>query len=500
MQELFMKKNEQLRFELLKLLIYSKKGLSTNEVSQKLNIPNHSFYIYRSQLEEDLAVVFKENSVILEKKETYYSITSSLNISYIIDTMRLYYIKISQTFSILNALSYRYYDSAEELSQNLNLSLSHTYKILGFFNQLLEPFDISINFSSKKKQSNIIGNEKNRRLVMFYVYWSVYKGVEWPFKFSPTFLQELPAPIDSQLLSPSQKMRLNYFQVITYWHLSYKLELISLPKDFLPYLEVFQKVSPTSFADSIKESLRKRHVSDQHIYEEELFFGFLARFFISNIDSPTNKIRIATMFIDSSLPITTFTSKFLNDFLKKYNVSLTQENYAASYYLIIFHLFYVKFFTIDSPFSEISDDAPFTAESSDGLFKIHETELAKFIHNNWNSELFPPISTIPSLVTYLAKLLYLVLITSNKHRPLNVLIQHSKTIYGYDLIKNKLLIFFKDTTLRITFDINEADIIISDSFEKNNDTPFFYFEHPEDTEAWKNLISFISQELYSLLR
>ncbi|WP_430602388.1 hypothetical protein IGJ02_002724 [Enterococcus sp. DIV0724b] len=499
MQELFMKKNEQLRFELLKLLIYSKKGLPTNEVSQKLSIPNHSFYIYRSQLEDDLASAFKDNSVILEKKETDYLITSTLNTSYIIDTMRLYYIKISQTFSILNALSYRYYDSAEELSQNLNLSLSHTYKILGLFNKLLEPFDISINFSSKKKQSNIIGNEQNRRLVMFYVYWSVYKGIEWPFNFLPTSLQSLPVPINSQLLSPSQKARLNYFQSITYWHLSYKLELISLSKDFLPYLKIFQQVSPTSFADIIKDSLRKRHVSDEHIYEEELFFGFLARFFISNIDSPTNKILITTMLIESSLPIATFTSRFLNDFLKKYNVSLTQESYSTSYYLIIIHLFYVKFFNIDSPFSEISDDIPIMAETSDGLFQIHEAELTKFIHKNWNSELFPSISTIPSLVTYLAKLLYLVLITSNKHRPLNVLIQHSKSIYGYDLIKNILLIFFKDTTLRITFDINEADIIISDSFEKNSDKPFFYFEHPEDSEAWKNLISFISKELYFLL-
>ena len=504
MQTLLMSRNERQQFELLKQLIPKKDGMTAQEIMDSLNLSLHTVYRYEKQLAEGLSHVFEDQLVSLFKENGYYKIfiDNSLSVSYVIDKMGLYYIQISQQFSLSDALFYRSYASVEALAQEVNLSLSHTYKILKRMNKSFEPFNISIAFPDKSNRTNIVGDEKNVRITMFYIYWTIYKGIEWPFYHAPNSFSELEPPIKTAQLSPSQKTRLIYYQTFTYWQIIYRKEYISISKEFLNYLEIFEEVSPVSFPAQIKESLHKNQVSESVIHAEESYFGFLVRFYIANIDSFEDKVLITTKLIASKLPLTIFATNLLNDFLKRYSVVLTEENYVLNYYQIIFNLLYIQFFGTHVPFSQTLDEKFPCLETYTDLFDTDKDELTQFVYENLSSKLFPSISKSSTLVEYLAKLFYLVLNSSVNQQPLKVLIQYSKTIYGYDLIKNNLSHTFGENVLEFTLDILEADIVISDSFElisdeTRNPPSVFYFEYPYDTTSWQDLIVFISKRLYS---
>lgn len=504
MQTILMRTNERQQFELLKQLITRKNGLTAQEIMDSSKLSLHTIYRYEKQIADGLSHVFENQSVFLSKENGYYKvfIDDSLSVSYVIDKMGLYYLKISQQFSLSDALFYQSYASVEALAQDVNLSLSHTYKILKRMNKSFEPFNIRITFPDKSNRTNIVGDEKGFRITMFYIYWTIYKGIEWPFYHAPISFSEFESSIKTEQLSPSQKTRLIYYQTFTYWQIIYRKEYVSISKEFLDYLEIFEEVSPVSFPLPIKELLYKNHVSESVIHAEESYFGFLARFYIANIDSFEDKVLITNKLIASKLPLTTFASDLLNDFLKKYSIILTEENYVLNYYQIIFNLLYIQFFGIHVPFSQTLDEKfPYLKTYTD-LFDIDKDELTQFVYEKLSSDLFPSISKSSTLVEYLAKLFYLVLNSSVNQQPLKVLIQYSKTIYGYDLIKNNLSHTFGEDVLEFTFDILEADIIISDSFEEisdtiNNPPSVFYFEYPYDTTSWQDLIVFISKRLYS---
>lgn len=80
---------------------------------------------------------------------------------------------------------------------------------------------------------------------------------------------------------------------------------------------------------------------------------------------------------------------------------------------------------------------------------------------------------------------------------LKLYIQYSKKNYGEELIEAKIFQIFSRDHLTITSDSNNADFIISDSYENNNcETPLFYLEDIFNPQIWEVLISQIQQLLF----
>lgn len=506
MQTLLMKKTERQQFELLKQLIRKPEGMTALEITDYLHISLHAAYRYEKQLSEGLSQTFPENKVLLFKENNIYKvfIDRSLSISYVIDTMGLYYIQISQQFGLSRALFYKNFPSAEALAQEVNLSLSHTYKILKRMNKSFEPFNISIVFQEGDTNKNMVGDEKSIRITMFYIYWAIYKGLEWPFFRSPKYFSELPAPIEITRLSPSQKKRLIYFQTFTYWQIIYKKSYVILQPEFAAYLDFFEEVSPVHFPKMIQDLLYKNQVPENVIRGEERYFGFLARFYIANIDSSEDKQLIVAKLKRSKLPLTDFAILFLDQFLFQFEINLSEKNYDLLYYQIIFNLLYTQFFGTDVPFTQVTDEVFPYKEDTPDLFDMQKKDLIDYVYDNLSKLLFPTIKKESSLVEYLARILYSALSSANNQTTLKLFIQYSKTIYGYDLIKNKLSTIFNSTVLEFTFDITKADIVISDSCEsldliEANKPMIFYFEYPYDEAVWQSLTKFINQQICSKL-
>jgi hypothetical protein len=493
MESLFMKKNEKLRFELLKQLLYAKNGITTYKITKQLTLSSKSFYRNKQKLNDDLKLVFPNQQVQIKKKKLVYVIefNDSLTVSYIVDSMKLYYIKNSQKFSVLAALLKRHYVSVEALAQDLNLSPSHVYSNLNYLKIILAPFNLKISFASKLYQTNILGEEKNIRVLGFILFWIVFKGLAWPFEKTPSIYQTLPIAVNDERLSFSQKKRIRYFQNVTFWRVLYRKESLSLSDEFMEYLSFFEMTSPTQLFSELKQ------VDLESIDEksESYFFGFLSRFLVANIDSDEEKISIAQRFINSDLPIAVLTTKILNRLLLSYDVKLSKENYLKNYYLLIVNLLYIRNIGVDFRQFLVDD----SHESKAKWFSPNESSYRLFVKESLVAEPLLKKHMKPGFVSLMAKFFHSILKSAKKEAKLLIFIQHSPNNFIYDFIKNNLLIIFGDSTLEFTFDSTKADVIISDSFEsEQTNMNSFHLEHSHDPESWKALILFISDKIYSL--
>lgn len=493
MESLFMKKNETLRFELLKELLYAKNGVTTKDIMKKFTISSKTFYRYKQKLADDLNTAFPNQQVKIRKRKLHYIIelADSLTFSYVIDALRLYYIKHSQRFSILAALLKRHYVSVESLAQDLSLSPSHVYSNLKRIRNLLAPFHLNISFAPTLYQTNIIGEEKNIRVLGFILFWIIFKGLEWPFEKTPSAYQTLPLVIDDERLSYSQKNRLRYFQNVTFWRMLYRKQSLSLSEEFMAYLRFFEQEAPTFLFSELNHA----DLDAIDTKSEAYFFGFLSRFLVANVDSDKEKKSIAQHFINSELPIALLTTKILNKLLLSYNVRLTSDNYLKNYYLVIINLLYIRYIGVDFRRFLVND----SAESKAKWFSPDEDSYRLFVNEALVTEPLLKKYMKPGFISLMAKFFQSILKSAEKEAKLLVFIQHSPNNFIYDFIRNNLLTIFGDSTLDFTFDANEADIIISDSFEsEQTNVRSFHFEHSHDPETWSALILFISGKIYAL--
>lgn len=493
MESLFIKKNEALRFELLKQLLYAQNGVTTQEMMKQFNISSRMFYRYKQKLSDDLKNVFPRQEVHIKKKKLVYMIEmdDALTFSYVIDSMKLYYIKNSQKFAILAALLRRHYISVEALAQDINLSPSHVYSNLKQLKAMVSPFHLKISFAPTLYQTNILGEEKNIRVLGFILFWIVFKGLEWPFEKTPTTYQTLPLAVNDERLSVSQKKRIRYFQNVTFWRVLYRKESLSLSDDFVDYLRFFEQTSPTNLFGELGEV----DLESVDVQNEAYFFGFLSRFLVANIDSEEEKKSIAQRFIHSELPIAVLTTKILNNLLFSYNVRLTSDNYLKNYYLLIINLLYIRYVGIDFRRFLVDD----SVESKAKWFSPNEESYRLFVKEALVTEPLLKKYMKFGFISLMAKFFHSILKSAEKDAKLLIFIQHSPNNFIYEFIKNNLLIIFGDSTLAFTFDAAKADIIISDSFElEQTNAQSFHFEYSHDPETWKALILFISGKIYSL--
>lgn len=488
-----MKKNETLRFELLKQLLYAKEGSTTQEMMDSFNISSKTFYRYKKQLVDDLNTVFAYGQVAIKKRKLLYivELAPSLTFSYVLDSMRLYYIKISQKFSILAALLRRHYISVEALAQDLSLSPSHVYSNLTFLNQLLRPFDLTISFSPSIYKTNFQGAELNIRTLGFVLFWNVFKGLEWPFEKTPSSYRTLPLAINDCRLSPSQQTRLRYFQNVTYWRALYRKKSLTLSQEFKDYLVHFESVAPTK----LFSNLENVDLEQVNLRDENYFFGFLSRFLIANIDSIGDRQMIAHSLVQSELPLAELATRTLDKLLATYNVKLSSDNYLENYYLLIICLIYIRFIGVNFRKFLVDD----TTVSKANWFSSDELSYRSFVKETLVKEPLLRKHMNAGLISFMAKFFNSILKSGEKEAKLRIFIQHSNNHFIYDFVKNNLLTIFGDSTLEFAFDVKDADVIISDAFEgEDSNDRTFHFEHSHDQSSWRELILFISGKIYAL--
>ncbi|MEQ7034942.1 helix-turn-helix domain-containing protein [Enterococcus durans] len=485
MDDLLMDKLDKKNLELFKFILFSEDGVSFSQIKKKFSLSQPTCYRYINQLFIDVQKCFDSDSNInLDVKSDHiYKITFDKNVgvNFYIDKLRVFYIQQNTTFIVLHSLIRNKYVSIEQLAYDVNLSVPTIYKKIANINKLARKLDVQLSVNSKF--GNITGSEIGVRFFYYLFFWNIYHTVDLTylndFKIKDFFLS---TSLENRLCC-SQKVKLKLIQKINSKRISNK-NTVSLTKDFQKDIEPF-----------LLHDLNNRtfQLSSNQNNDEHLYFSFIIRFAIPELDSFSHKEKIFHQFKNSKNRIGNLLNTFLADYSRKFNFKFSYESYIDTYYLLLIRFIYIKHFNYDiysldynypklQQYSLQNRHYLSMIEKIKG-FLVSECKILKINFLNFNKS---------SIDTLLA-ILYFCYITNKKIEPVKLYVSYSKNLYTIPTIKNFLKKFYNTNTIKFTDTIAETDILISDTYEGSiENIQHFYFDSEFNNETWFNLIEFIN--------
>ncbi len=496
--KLFMDKANYNKLNLFKSLLLSKNPIELNQLITDHKHSKSTLFRYLKDLEKDLNKTFPEGGVVITSASPGYivEITNGLSKNYVIDKLRLTYLKTSINFKIMEALLQNKFSTTEELANKLYLSSSYLYKHLKEIKIILSEFNIGINFrASSSHNSNLECSELQLRFFMVYIFWSLFKGIEWPFEKIPKDIFDYYEQdnIFSDIKESSKKERLRYLVAISFWRSNKKNEFVSLEDDLVKIIEVF-----TVYKDISRPFIRSINGYNSSVYQQEILsFNFLARMVMGNIDNDNNRLNISKGLLQLEVPIIKYCSNLLDAIIEDFDLVMRDEEKLLNfYYIVLCHLYTYYIGVSDKKYLNHSMDIDHIKIHKNYEFNSKNEDIKNFYKRYVSSCSLKEFIPNKKFSLLLESLVYFI-IDNNKKKKIKIFVNFSRIIAGEDFIKHKILDMFGTDNITFTLNILNADIIISDCYEGNvPQNNCFYIEELYDLGIWKNLFDFIQKYLF----
>ncbi|EOL43210.1 helix-turn-helix domain-containing protein [Enterococcus caccae] len=485
--EFFLNDKSKKKLELFKELIFNDgEKVSFTDLQRFLDISLSTLKRYFNELEADIKKNEKLKMIVFEKYSGGVQLNnhSDFKLDYLVVTLRLHYLNDSLQFKIISTILSKSYLTADELADDLFVSIPYLYKQINALNIQLESFHIKLVFHSNE---NLCGEEKHLRMFCFYFYWNAYRGIIVPFESELSCVFTCPDLIESleKRYSASVIKRIKLMLGITIMRQhNYP---IYLPVEIKNILKPFEKTTEIS-------KLVKRYFISE---DEHLFFNLMLRSFISDIDSPKEKIMLFDKFPRSSSLVLS-SELLINEYEKEFfpiTLMTTKEKTSIFYYLLI-GLVYCTFFEINPMY--FFRQIMISEQGNTEFFKKYLKKHPKIYRFYKKFRKNHPVFTLDSSFNFGLCMLLSILTDMFLNSQINIYIQYSSNNFGSIFIKNKLLTIFNPKSINFTKDIDEADIAIVDNFEKHKEKEnqtFFFVNSFLDERMWLELNTVIQQRL-----
>ncbi|SBO16112.1 helix-turn-helix domain-containing protein [Carnobacterium divergens] len=488
-------KGNKSRFLLFKHLLYKNRSCSLIELSHNTAISKNSVLKHIDQIQLDLNTFYPSNELaILKSKEGFRLLNKTqLPTNFLVDQIKLFYLQKSLKYQVLEELIIHGASSVEALSVNLYISIPNTYKKLKELEPILEEFHLTIKFGTKLT-SNLIGAEKDIRAFIFYFFWNAYKGIE-PFRdCNEIDTTHLKLDYSETILEKHSALnRMSSLITLCSWRIKDKGTLIDLDPEMQLIFQQFSRINDVS--PDLEHSIPT--LNSTHLEREKLYFNYMARLHVGNLDSPQQKRQIALLLLELDTKLISLSKELLEQFIDYFNLELTFDERLFYFYYVVslqLYLFYVEIYPEKLMLTPIA--IPDTVTNDDYISSISR-EIKKFCQQFLQTTAFKKEFTFDSHLAPIAHSMFYFLLEFKHSFKLKIYIQYSKKNYGEELIESKIFQLFSREHLDVTSKISEADFIISDSYETNHyDTPLFYIEDIFNPQIWKVLIDKIQQLLF----
>ncbi|MGX7245151.1 helix-turn-helix domain-containing protein [Enterococcus quebecensis] len=485
--EFFLNDKNKKKLELFKKLIFKDgEKVSFTYLQHYLDISLSTLKRYFNELETDVQKNEDLKMIIFEKNTGGFQVNnySDFKIDYLLIHLRLHYLNESLQFKIISCILTKSYLTADELAEELFVSVPYLYKQINTLNEQLKNFHIKVVFHSNE---NLCGEEKHLRMFCFYFYWNAYRGTIIPFESELSCVFSCPDIIDSleKRYSSSVINRIKLMLGITMMRqFKYQIQLPTEIKNILKPFEVTTEIS----------MLVKRYFISE---DEHLFFNLMLRSFISDIDTSKEKIILFDMFPRSSSLV--FSSELLvNEYEKSFysSASMTSKQKANIFYYLLIGLVHSTFFEINPMyfFRQVMINEQSNTEFLKKYLKRHPKNYRfykKFRKNH-------PEFTVDPTFNFGICMLLTILTDMFLIPTVSIYIQYSSNNFGSVFIKNKLLTLFNPESINFTKQIHEANIAIVDNFEvheEKEEQTFFFVNSFLDERMWLDLIIVIQKIL-----
>lgn len=272
---------------------------------------------------------------------------------------------------------------------------------------------------------------------------------------------------------------------------SIKADRILHRKKIMTISETFQQDIQLFLIPQLKPAFR---LTSEENHMEDLYFSFMVRFAIPELDDFEQKEKIVTHFQQENQPMGTLLNRFLTAFASHFHFDFSHESYVETYYLLLIQAIYIKHLNYDvfefyynytllqqydtenTHFSAIKKDIQAFFEHECQILSIDSTHFSK--------------SSIENILATL----YFCYSSNQSQSPIYLYLSYSKNLYTVPTIKRLLKTIFSSQILQFTKDMTQADIIISDTYEGDlGSIQHFYFDSEFSNDTWYNLIDFITR-------
>ncbi|WP_086314599.1 hypothetical protein A5821_002182 [Enterococcus sp. 7F3_DIV0205] len=498
MRNSFMGKKERMKFDLFKSIVFSKNGLSFNELMQKHTLTKSTLSRYINDLAQEVEETFDGQVHLVQNAQTgTYQIETSepYSIGYLVDYIHLFFVKKSGVFFILDGMLKNHYSSIEAMALDLHMSSSALYKQIRELKQMLVPFGGKISFD--KVASPLTGNEVGIRLFAFYSYWSIFKSTEYDNQNYPASwweIKEFEEYFDhTASLSESQRAKLRFIQLITLKRAVRQKNPIEISESFLSDIVYFDT------KDSELLPVLKQRLSMEDYHKERALLLYATRGLIYNLDSMETKKKIVENYQQSSLEIAEYTTKLMAEIQKEFNLEYSEEGYVNFYFYLLILLIYIKHINIDISgyyknglsFHSIIDYDETSVEIFSKIEKVIEQQE---FYSKINKKSLKGVMSILTLTIYSG--IYL----NKKAGSMSICVIFNNNLILADGIKKIILDIYNRERIIFTNDVLTADLVISDSYEiVNPKTEYFYFDEQLNPEQWGKMIDAINDIFYKTI-
>ncbi|MGX7246004.1 helix-turn-helix domain-containing protein [Enterococcus quebecensis] len=481
------------KYDLFVFIYFSEENVCIKNITNYFRISATSATRNIREVNEDLLTIFKDDRIKIARKNNLYYLQNKTNkpAAYITDKVRLEYFKDTDQFKIIEALLKKRFHSVKSLANYLHISTPHLYKAIKKINTNLEKFEVNISFQNPSKFSNFTSKkEMNMRIFLYYYYWHFYKGLEWPFK---SLLE--PNVTKSKILKTftySQIQRFNYLTSLSNCRIYSRKQHIKLDDESLIDLTPFKQVNDFSLA-LVSDTYK---IPEQILEEEKVFFNFLTRFYIEDCDDKEQKINIASQFLNASTPLTIYTKKLLKKLFSAYHIDVPKDVWLLSYYNLNTIFLYLKYINLDYSDWYRTRDGLSNQASHNPVLEIVEKKFISYFTNTF-TDLPPPFKITDGMIKYVAHYLHYLIDSNLKVEPIKICVQYGRLFYLNDQIKHTINLTFQSKNISYVDTPEKADLIISDSYQGENDTATYFFLYDTNDESnWKAMITTIKKMFY----
>ncbi|MBO0440239.1 helix-turn-helix domain-containing protein [Candidatus Enterococcus ikei] len=401
---------------------------------------------------------------------------SAHDMDYLIIQLRLSYFEESLQFKIFLELLLNHYNSVEDLAEKLYISPPHLYKNINILNIELERYPLKIVFNPT---TNFEGKEKYIRMLNFYFFWSVYRGIAWPYDFQN--MKHFSENVDFGVL---QK---NYSDSVIK-RLEFMVGLFMVRQDNHP-IRLPKKIKELSKHFATTNAISKLVEPFLATEDEILFFNLLARCYISEIDTLQDKYRLYDSF-PRSLPLISACDLLIEEYEKYFykDFSMNKEQKTTLFYSLLIGMIQATYFSI----SPIQFFRTAFIENMETKLSIKDNPKVNHFYKKFREE--NPDFPLPTHSDFGICILLTILTETFLCPTLSIYIKYSRNSLGSVYIENKLHMLFNPRAIHYTDCLEKADLVIIDCFEdreKKNNQKFFYISDVYNEQTWHELFTCI---------
>lgn len=477
--------SHQIRREVMLLyIVTTSKETSFSILSEQLDIPKRRISADISKLNRISDQIFDfDMKLILTNKAGIVKINPPLQDESIEYYYRLKFALLNESslYQLCIVLVINGQVHKNEIIDRLFISTHYLIKLCQQLNTYLSTFNLSV----KKKNSiySIEGDEISYRLFTYLLLQDSFQGINWPFELNipsvphnkrendNSLTKNFSIQLFSQLLS--QRFKFEKFLPLPFTDKNYKLfEMIMENFDSSLFLE-------NGTFDLLESSVEK---------SERLYLNFFQRVFLSDLIPMEKKIELGNKFKSFDHDVCSKANQTYERFSK---ISLALEHsdtsYIYLYYLTIFLILYQMIGNKYFHFLNLLTPTPYlNINKKDNYTKTIKSELDDLYEDK-------------DELNYIANLLY-TLSYFRKKSKIRIYIQMTKIFTSIYAIQERLHMIFNPDHLIFTNNYSEADIVITDSFErKRENQTLFYLDTINNKHRWSDLIKTIQQKLIDKL-